>query len=345
MPTSNRIAQLVTVVAALVLLATTRLRAQAAPDSLADIRASPATIRALLRAHIFDPRALESPAAVAALRAVDSLAGSASTRREFFSGFNRIWAAGPVSHVRVGRAPMPARAMMAFVDTMRAGQEALSLRWDGRVAILELRTMNGVDTRERISRAYGTIVAQGAEGLIIDLRANEGGAFAVVPLVGHLIARPVEGGVFLGRKWNAAHTRVPNATELDAMVPWTGWSLTRFWGDVDSSGVLRIRFTPMAPHFAGPVMLLTSRTTASAAELATDVLLNDARVTVMGERSAGAMLSQRMFDLFPGTHLYVPIADYHSARMGRIEGVGVAPTVELPAAVALDSALARLRRR
>ncbi|MCC7004272.1 MAG: MBL fold metallo-hydrolase [Gemmatimonadaceae bacterium] len=343
MPTLTRATHRVAAVAAFVLLAATRVHAQSAPDSLADIRTSPATIRALLDAHLFSPRVLESPSTIATLRAVDSLAGAAQSRREFFSGFNRLWAAGPVSHVRVGRAPMPANAMMAFVDTMRAGDDAMSLRWEGRIAILDLRTMNGVDTRERISRAFETIVAQGAEGLIIDLRANEGGAFAVVPLVGHLIAKPVEGGVFLGRKWNAAHSRVPTATELGAITPWTGWSLTRFWGDVESAGILRLRFTPMAPHFAGPVMLLTSRTTASAAELATDALLNDSRVTVLGERSAGQMLSQRMFDLFPGTHLYVPIADYYSARMGRIEGVGITPTVAMPATVALDSALARLR--
>ncbi len=321
------------------------IRAQSSPDSLADIRASPASIRALLQAHLFDARVLESPAGRATLHAVDSLARSVTSRRAFFSGFNSLWAAGPISHVRVGRAQMPASAMMAFMDTMRVGDAGLSLRWEGRIAILEVRTMNGVDTRERISGAYEEIVAHGAEGLVIDLRANEGGAFAVVPLVGHLIAHPIEGGVFLGRRWTETHGVAPSASQVADLEPWTGWSLTRFWGDVESRGILRIRFTPMAPHFAGPVIVLTSRSTASAAELATDAMLVDQRVTVLGERTAGQLLSQRMFDLFPGTHLYVPIADYHSARVGRIEGVGVTPTVSLPAAAALDSALHRLRAR
>jgi C-terminal processing protease CtpA/Prc len=79
--------------------------------------------------------------------------------------------------------------------------------------------------------------------------------------------------------------------------------------------------------------------------MAADAMLNSRRVTVVGEQTAGEMLSQRMFDLFPGTHLFVPIADYYSARMGRIEGVGVAPTLAVPPAAALDSALARLRKR
>ncbi len=345
MPTRTPLLRPLVLALALLAPSAQAVRAQTAPDSLADIRASPAVIRSLLRTHLFDALVLETPAGTSIMRAIDSLAANVTTRRAFFSGFNSLWAAGPISHVRVGRAQMPAAAMMAFVDTMRVGESGLALRWEGELAILEVRTMNGVDTREGISRAFETIVAQGAEGLVIDLRANEGGAFAVVPLVGHLIDRPVEGGVFVGRRWNATHDRAPNATEVAALEPWTGWSLTRFWSDVESKGILRIRFTPMAPRFAGPVIVLTSRTTASAAELATDAMLADRRVTVIGERTAGQMLSQRMLDLFPGTHLYVPIADYHSARMGRIEGVGVTPTLSVPASAALDLAMARLRKR
>ncbi|MCC7001292.1 MAG: hypothetical protein IT357_03975 [Gemmatimonadaceae bacterium] len=96
---------------------------------------------------------------------------------------------------------MPAADMTASVDTMRAGRDGVALRWEGDIAVLEVRTMNGVDTRERISSAYAAIVARGALGLVIDLRASDGGAFAIVPLVGHLIDRPVEGGVL------SPHTR------------------------------------------------------------------------------------------------------------------------------------------
>ncbi len=76
--------------------------------------------------------------------------------------------------------------------------------------------------------------------------------------------------------------------------------------------------------------------------MAVDALLANGRAIVIGERTAGQMLSQRMIDVFQGAQLYVPIADYHSARMGRIEGVGVAPTIHVRAEAALDSALTRL---
>lgn len=312
-------------------------------DSLAELRGAATMIDATMRTHLFDPRVLATPEAARLSARVDSLARAATSRREFVSGFNRLWSGGPFSHVRLQRAPMSARMMLDVIDTMRVGDGATSLRWDGTIAVMTVNTMMGADTRERITVLYREIVERNATGLVIDLRQNAGGAFAVVPLVGHLIDRPVEGGTFLGQRWFAANDRVPTAAEIEALTPWTGWSVTRFWGDVETNGLLRIRFEPMAPHYAGPVVVLTSGKTASAAEMATDAMLQGGRAITMGERTAGQMLSQRMFDLVPGIHLLVPIADYHSARMGRIEGAGIAPNVVMPAAGALDSAVQRLR--
>jgi hypothetical protein len=318
---------------------------RAQTDSLAVIRRAPKTIDALLRRHLFDPRLLDLPELKLLATTADSLGQDATSSRMFVNGFNRLWRSGPVSHVRLASARMSAPAMMAFVDTMRVGSDALTLRWDGRIAILTVRTMNGVDTREGITRYLRDVIREHAAGLVIDLRENDGGAFAVVPLVGHLLDRPVEGGTFIGQRWYRAHGTPPSAEEQRSLVPWTGWSLTRFWSDVEQRGALRIVFQPVAPHFDGPVIVLTSRATASAAELAVDAMLASGRVDVFGERTAGQMLSQRPFDVLPGLQLYVPIADYQSTRMGRIEGVGVTPTVAMPAAQALDSALAHLRRR
>ncbi len=311
-------------------------------DSLAGVRAAPAAIRSTMRAHLFDPRVLDDTAARRIAAATDSLAHAATDRRGFVGGVNRLWRDGPVSHVRLDMARMPAAAMAGYVDTMRVGPGAVTLRWVDRIAVLEVRTMMGIDTREAITSAFREIVARGASGLIIDLRANPGGAFAVVPLVGHLIDHAVEGGVFVGRRWTELNERPPAARDVERVEPWRGWSLTRFWGDVESSGLLRIRFEPMAPRYAGPVVVLTARATASAAELAVDALLSGGRAVVVGERTAGQMLSQRMFDIPGGLQLSLPIADYYSDRMGRIEGVGIAPTVAVPAAQALDSALTRL---
>jgi C-terminal processing protease CtpA/Prc len=330
-------------VVALVTVLPMALLGQARPDSGADLRPVPVAIQSAFRAHLFDARVLGDTAAGRIARTVDSLALHATTRAQFVDAFNRLWREGPMSHVRLAVARMPAAAMMAYVDTMRVGPEGVSLTWSGDIAVLQVRTMMGRDTRERISTMYADIVARGARGLIIDLRDNGGGAFAVVPLVGHVIERGVDGGVFVGRRWTDLHRDPPDAATIAALPAWSGWSVRRFWEDVESLGVLRIRFEPLAPRYTGPVMVLTSGRTASAAELAVDALLASGRVTVLGERTMGAMLSQRMFDVPAGLQLSLPIADYFSGRMGRIEGVGVTPDVTLPADSALAVALRRLR--
>ena len=86
--------------------------------------------------------------------------------------------------------------------------------------------------------------------------------------------------------------------------------------------------------------MLTSRRTASAAELAADALKANGRATIVGEATAGRMLSQRMYDVPGGLQLSLPIADYHSRNGGRVEGKGVQPDVPTKADDALARALA-----
>jgi len=60
----------------------------------------------------------------------------------------------------------------------------------------------------------------------------------------------------------------------------------------------------------------------------------------VGEKTAGAVLSSKLFDIPGGLHLRVPIADYFSITGRRLEGAGVVPDIEVPADQALETALA-----
>jgi hypothetical protein len=62
---------------------------------------------------------------------------------------------------------------------------------------------------------------------------------------------------------------------------------------------------------------------------------------LVGARTQGEMLSQSPFDLAEGYMIALPVADYFSARNGRIEGAGVMPGVLMDPAMALDYAKAR----
>jgi C-terminal processing protease CtpA/Prc len=202
--------------------------------------------------------------------------------------------------------------------------------------------MMGLDTIEQIDAAYAEIAKRETSALIIDLRENFGGAFAVLPLVSHLLANPVDAGSFVSQPWNALYKREPSRADLSAVDPWQGWSIKTFWADVETDLLTRIRFLPMEPVFDGPVYVLTSKRTASAAELATDALKVANRAVVIGEKTAGEMLSQKIYDIPGGLQLSLPIADYYSVVNGRIEGVGIKPDIETDAADAFDVALKQL---
>jgi carboxyl-terminal processing protease len=294
-----------------------------------------------LRAHLFDPDLTETSDYLVLQQRLQAFVQAGYDRAAFAEAFNAVWAQGPFSHVQLLASPQRADDMAAYLDGMRVGPEATTLSWQGDVAVLTVNTMMGQDTIETLSATFAQLSEKASPNLIIDLRQNKGGAFAVVPLVGHLIEQAVDAGFFVSQTWHRAHAQLPSADLVQARTPWQGWSIRSFWSDVQQGdGLLRIRFVPMQPRYRGAVYVLTSRNTASAAEMAVDALRAAGRITQVGERTAGQMLSQKMFDLPHGFLLSVPIADYIGLHSGRIEGRGIDPDVSIDASQALEAALA-----
>ena len=76
--------------------------------------------------------------------------------------------------------------------------------------------------------------------LIIDLRGNGGGAFAVKPLVEHVIDEPLEAGFFLSQIWTRNHDAAPSREEALAAPRWSGWSIISFWNSVQEQGITNL---------------------------------------------------------------------------------------------------------
>lgn len=304
-----------------------------------DLSGAPAFIHGALKSNICTPAVLNTSAYKAIQREVEALAGKAGDLEEFIAGFNQLWREGPVSHVRLDKTRQPAAQIAAYLDTMNVGGGGARLAWREDVAVLTVNTMMGQDTIGQIEAAYKELQTRKVRALIIDLRDNEGGTFAVRPLVGHLLDSPLEAGCFVSQAWTTRHPEAPSAKQLQDIAPWRGWSLQSFWGDVLEKGVLRVVFEPLAPRHKGNTYLLTSQKTASAAELAASAIQLSGRAVIVGEKTAGKMLSQKMFDLPLNLQLSLPIADYYAAKHGRIEGVGISPDIAIEAGKAMDKAL------
>jgi C-terminal processing protease CtpA/Prc len=295
-----------------------------------------------MRAYHYNPAELDTPEYRRIEAAVTELADVATSDEEFMKSFRRVWEDGPFSHVEINVAKQSADDLAEYLDTMRIGGGGALLTWQDDVALLTVNTMMGLDTIEEIDAAYAEIDGRETSALIIDLRQNGGGAFAIRPLVSHLLTKPFDAGSFVSQPWSAVHHVEPSRADLEAVDPWEGWSIKDFWADVQTDPVTRISFSPAEPVFDGPVYILTSKRTASAAELATDALKSANRAVIIGENTAGEMLSQKIYDIPGGFQLSLPIADYYSIINGRIEGVGIKPDIETDAADALDVAMKQL---
>jgi len=297
----------------------------------------------LMRQWHYNPSELEGAAYRAMEARAREIGATAESPQDFAKQFNAAWRKdGPFSHVRIDVAQSSAADLATYLDSMKVGGTGAKLSWRDDVAILSVNTMMGADTIEQIHQAFGEITGKNARALVVDLRKNEGGAFAGIPLVGHVIDAPFDAGAFVSQGWARTMKRPPVASDLKSEAPWMGWSLTSFWHDAQANRLTRIQFQPMAPHYAGPVYVLTSAKTASAAEMAADAFKTSGRATLIGEKTEGAMLSQKMYDMPHGLQLSLPIADYYSVRIGRIEGTGVTPDVSTTSDAAMDTAFTML---
>jgi len=303
-----------------------------------DYSAIARSISETMREHHYNPAELQQTAFLEIEAEILALAEEAESMEAFLSDFQEIWRTGPFSHVQLRPAQGTAAELATHLDNLDVGPGAVSLNWNEGIAILTVNTMMGNDTIEFIDEAYAEISARETEALIIDLRENGGGAFAIRPLVEHVINTPLDAGVFISQSWNARMDRAPTFADVRTIDPWTGWSIRDFWADVETNLLTRMRFEPADDAFSGDVYVLVSSTTASAAELATDAL-NAAGATIIGETTEGAMLSQKIYDIPGGLHLSLPIADYYSHHSGRIEGSGVVPDIEADSETAMEVAL------
>ncbi len=301
-------------------------------------------VSAAMRRHHFDPDVLDAPAYVEMEREIGRIATRAASRDEFVKEFNSAWRDGPFSHVSMQVARASAADTATYLDTLRVGGDAARLSWTGDVAVLTVTTMMGLDTIEQIEAAYDEITAKNARALIIDLRENDGGTFAGRSLVQHVLRDTLDTGAFVSQPWARARDSAPTFRDVAGVAPWSGWSLTAFWNDVQENLITRIQFIPATPVYDGPVYVLVSRQTRSAAEMTADALLASGRAILIGETTAGRMLSQKMYDMPQGLQLSLPVADYYSFRSGRIEGNGVVPQIQVDPDTALEIALQRAGR-
>ncbi|HEY0039486.1 MAG TPA: S41 family peptidase [Flavisolibacter sp.] len=182
------------------------------------------------------------------------------------------------------------------------------------------------------------------ENLVIDLRGNGGGTLdAAVVLARYLTNQSVDAGVYLTRKWYLQNKELPTAAQIASIPYLTDMTYKGIQKMFEKEAVFRMVLPPhKEPVFKGQVYLLIDKNTGSACEPFVYELKKLPNATVVGERTAGAMLSGVGFFINDKYNLFLPIADFMTADGTRIDKVGVAPDIEVKSADALDHVLGKL---
>ncbi|MGH2372485.1 MAG: S41 family peptidase [bacterium] len=163
----------------------------------------------------------------------------------------------------------------------------------GYLQLYQFSARTGTEFREALQR----MLAGGMRALVLDVRANSGGYVHELALVLNTLLLP-------GRAIYQEITRG------------------------GASRTVRTSGTPILPTHV-PVVVLLDEATASAAELLSAAVQEHGRATLMGAKSSGAVEASIVIDLSDGSALSITILRLASGSGKRLEGIGVAPDVQV----------------
>jgi len=145
-------------------------------------------------------------------------------------------------------------------------------------------------------------------GVILDLRHNTGGAITILRAAAGVLEGP---GRPLGTTRDARGRHMMRSRSLNFL---------------DQLAVSDFK-TPTSFRYRGPLVVLVGPASVSAAEILARSLRVNGRAVLVGERTAGAVLVARNYDLPDGGTVQVPVQDFEDSTGQRLETRGVTPDV------------------
>jgi len=286
-------------------------------------------IDALLREHLFDAQAYEARGTRSFLKDLHRSSHEARDEAELVMAWMLASRHLDFSHCYLGRELDPEFAdELAETSSISPHAEgldsAIEVTYEEGLATLRIESFEGF-SYDGIDGAFDDIVGNQPRGLIIDLRGNPGGTYISGRVAAHLVRSDVKMGVFFDRR---ARARVL-AGELGEFPCVTSInSEEEFTSLIGRHGAFVGTIEPIEPVYDGPVVVLVDGATASACEPLVAGLQELGRATIVGERTAGALLWTDPLEVGDGWLLWIPTVDYLTGRGARLEELGVVPDVK-----------------
>jgi hypothetical protein len=248
---------------------------------------------------------------------------------DYIRAFNTLWSNQDISHIQLQKTHRTSEQIYHYVEHLNVGKNGSTLSYSGDTAILTISTMMGRDNESQIQQFMNEVIENDTSDLVIDLRGNKGGAFVVKTLLPYFFEHTTLVGAFVSKQWFIEQKKLPTIEDIAIAPTYLGNSLMAFWEHIQHVAVSRVSISPAPKLYRNNVYVLINEQTESAAEMTAAALAQLENVTLVGQSSAGKMLSQKMYDVAPGLQLSLPIATYIDHSMQPIEGKGVPPNTEV----------------
>lgn len=184
------------------------------------------------------------------------------------------------------------------------------------------------------------------KNLIIDLRDNRGGTLdAAVVLGQYLTQEPIDIGTFITKNWFKTNTNYPNNEQLKSFPFLTDMTYQGFGAMLDKPAFRMVVPGHANRTFKGKVYVLTNSLTASTCEPLVNVVKKQGLATLIGEPTAGAMMSANYVKIDKRLKLFIPHSDFVDSDGFRIDKVGVAPDIVVVSQDALSTAISLIDKQ
>lgn len=189
--------------------------------------------------------------------------------------------------------------------------------------------MVGVVVANQISDAIANLGQ--IDRLIIDLRGNTGGGIGALRVMSLLTPDKIPVGFALDRRRERANIdseklKFPRFSRIPASTK-NLWPLAlRFAGPMLAKKPIVLETEGLGPKpFHRRVILLVNRHTASAAEMIVAFARENKLATIIGEKTAGRLLSATSVKVGSGFRLALPTGAYHTWNGSILEGTPIEP--------------------
>ncbi len=273
--------------------------------------------------YIFDPRILQTKKWESFKKKMKEAAPGISDDLEFQVGHYALVRGFDFSHYYlVSNAPS------------LTAQDDISLKEiNDNTALLKIGSF--LKGSERIKALLDTIQQKEYKNLIIDLRGNPGGNFTPTSTVANFLTdKNFISGLFPNRQWYEEYKRLPNKNDLDKFSLIDGDSIQK-----ESPYGFYIQAKGIDTPYKGKVYFLVNRKTGSSAEALTIGAKEYHLATIVGQKTAGGLLSAKRFKLDNDISLIVPVNDFISFKGYRVDKKGVEPDIETKVGEELEQAI------